>query len=169
MTNPLMQVYATPAFLIYISFFIIILFGALVIWMASILLARRRKDRILLIDKDLRWREFFVKTFSRTKATINKRDYYLVKDCGLVNERGKSLYVFTENQPQPLKIETNKQTWISAEQLRGMINNDLIEMMLRPAKSLGKGILLWGAIGGMIAGFASIIILLLELGLINPK
>ena len=148
--------------------FIFVLLG-MTLWVLNSNWKKKKLDRVILIDKNNRWREYYDKLFSKSAITIDNKKYFLVEDCGLVNEKGKSLYIFSENKASPLKIKYNDSQWIDAKSLLGMINNDLIQKMVRPTSPAVEQLLMIGAIGGIIAGLSSVVILLIQMGVITPK
>ena len=125
-----------------------------------------KKDQLLLIDRNNRFRFVRQNLQGKKKLTLNNSSYYLAEDCGLLNKKGKVLYVFGEGKPQPLKIDYNKSKWLDGTTLLSMINNDLVQMMVKP-KSANDSIMLLGAIGGIVAGLSGVFILLIQLGVVN--
>ena len=127
---------------------------------------KNNTDKVLIIDKNNRWFLHSTNLSGKVEEKINKGSYILMEKCGLLNKRGKALYIFAENKPQPLKITYDKTEWLDSESLMGVINNKLVQQIIKPSESLKDTLFLFGAIGGLVAGLASIIILLIQLGVI---
>lgn len=144
--------------------FIFILMGSIILLIMRIM-SNIKSDKVLFIDKNNRWRLENDNFAGKTKISREKAVYYLSEDGGMVNKRGKSLYVFSENKPQPMKLKYNKSQWLDSTSLKGMINNDLVQLIIKSGKK-DDMLLVLGAIGGLIAGLASVIILLIQLEVI---
>lgn len=128
---------------------------------------RYLKDVIMFIDKNNRWSLIYMKIKGLTEIKIGKRIYELVENCGLLNHKGKAFYVFAENKPQPMKLNYNTSKWLDSESLMSIINNKLVRMIVKPTDSVKDMFMLLGAIGGLVAGVAAVVILLIQLGVIT--
>jgi LPS O-antigen subunit length determinant protein (WzzB/FepE family) len=126
----------------------------------------KQNDILIFIDKTNRWEMVFDSVKNKDKYTKGKGTYVLQEESGLLNIKGKALYLFSENNPQPLKLKYNKAEWLDAKSLMATINNELIQMMVNPTNPSKDMIMMLGAIGGIVAGFASIVILVLQTGVI---
>ncbi len=146
--------------------FVFALIG-LLYWFIMIIHKRNTMDMILMIDKDYRWKMHYKKLYGKDDEIIDKRKYVLQDKCGLLNTAGKVLYLFFENKPQPLKILHGKDIELNAESLHAITENKLIKKVISPSDDIKDSMLLFGAIGGMIAGLASIVILLIQLGVLK--
>lgn len=125
-----------------------------------------KKDMILFIDRNNRFSLFRTDFLGRKEIDIEGSKYFLNEDTSLLNKKGKALYVFSKGKPAPMKIEYNKTQWLDGKTLLAMINNDLVQMMVKPKNDM-QILLTLGAIGGIIAGLSSVIILLNQLGVIG--
>ena len=70
------------------------------------------------------------------------------------------MHIFSEGKPTPLTVKYNKLEWLSSESMMAIINNKLIQKLVQPSNTLVDNLILFGSIGGMIAGISSILILL---------
>ena len=95
-----------------------------------------------------------------------KKTYINVKESALLSDKGKALLIYSDNNPMPLKIKYNTAEWLSSETLMETINNELIKLMVQLQDKIKDIFLIIGAIGGLIAGIASVIILLRTYGAI---
>ena len=123
----------------------------------------RTTDKIIIIDQNNRWRLFSMKLFGKNKFNMKEKTYFLKEDAALISEKGKSLFIFSENKTQPIKITYNKAAWLDSESLKNLINNNLLQLMLKANKKQDFIIIL-GAIGGAVAGLASVLTLLIVTG-----
>ncbi len=119
-----------------------------------------KMDTIILIDKSNRWSMIKEYLSELSKFKHKGKEYLLAEDSSLVNKKGKALFVFSENKPAPLKLEYNHSKWLTSESIMSILNNDLIQKLVRTTGSLADQLILYGAIGGMIAGISSVVILL---------
>ena len=127
---------------------------------------KERKDTVIIIDESNRW--FIAKQDlkDKTKFVYKEKAYFLREDASVLNNKGRALWIFSKNKPSPMKICYNEAKWLSSEALMGAINNELIKMMVQP-RNTGKDILLLvGALGGVIAGISSVLILLKQFGVL---
>jgi len=162
-----MVTYAISSWIIwFVIFFIFTLLGFLV-WLLTRYIKRYTNDRIIIIDKNNRWSEHFTKIKGQIQEKIKNKSYILSEDCGLLNRRGKALYFFAENKPQPLDLKYSKAEWLDSESLMAVINNKLVQQIIKPVDTFKDTLMLFGAIGGLIAGLSSIIILLNQMGFIK--
>lgn len=97
----------------------------------------------------------------------DKQKYVIKKDAISVSKSGKALVIFSVNKPEPLKLEYNSAEWITSENMRNIINNELIKKLMQTSDSIKDMLLLFGSIGGIIAGIASAVMLLKTYGLIK--
>lgn len=125
------------------------------------------KDRLIIIDKNNRWNITYINLKGKDQVKIKNKAYFLKEEAGLLNNKGKALYVFSENKPTPLSLNYSKIEWLDSESLMGVINNKLVQQIVRPTDAFKDSLMLFGAIGGMIAGLSSVFLLLQQLGVIN--
>lgn len=125
-----------------------------------------RTDKVLFFDKNMRWHLLPYNLTGHDRLEAGTKTYFLNENLGFLNKKGKSLYIFHENNAQPMVIDKHSGKWLDPESLKGIINNKLVQLMLKPADEFKDTMLLLGAIGGMIAGISSAIILLIQTGVI---
>ena len=160
-----MSVYAVPSLILYVvAGFVFILTIVLAILLASIV-KRRTSDMILFIDESNRWSAKYDK-LDNTSYNDNEKKYFLKSDCSLLNNKGKKLFIFSKNKPQPMKLKYNSNEWLDSDALMASINNELIKMMVNPKNPVKDMVILLGAVGGMIAGISTVLILLKQFGVI---
>ncbi len=123
----------------------------------------KNSDKIIIIDSNNRWRLYSTKLFGKNKFMLKEKAYFLSEDSSLLSEKGKALFIFSENKPHPLKLTYNKSSWLDSESLKNLINNNLLQMLLK-ANKRESFIVIIGAIGGIIAGLASVITLIIVSG-----
>ncbi len=148
----------------YFLLFFVVGFMSLCVWLILILQSYKKFDVMIFIDKSNRWSMVRAKLSELSSYEHKDKKYLLADDSSLVNEKGKSLFVFSENKPAPMKLEYNDSKWLSSESIMSIINNDLIQKLVQTSNSLKDSLILFGAIGGMIAGIASVIIMLRQFG-----
>jgi hypothetical protein len=125
------------------------------------------KDVILLIDKSNRFLLYYVDIGGSKNVKIGEHAYFFNEDCAKLNTRGKALYIFSQGKPTPLKIDYNKHAWLDSDTLLPVINNELVKQIVKPTDPAKEMMILLGAIGGVVAGIASIVILLIQLGIVG--
>ncbi len=150
----------------YFLLFLLLLFAAGFIWILLRYYKIFKKDMIIFIDKSNRWSAVYDSVAGKTSYTHLQKKYLLADDCSMLNNKGKSLFVFSENKPAPLKLGYNESKWLTSESLMSILNNDLIQKLVRTTDSLKDGLIMFGAIGGLIAGISSIVIMLKQFGVI---
>lgn len=122
-------------------------------------------DAVLMVDKSNRWEIIYTSLKDKVSYFHLNKSYPLVKS--LLNRRGKALFVFSEDNPAGMDISYNKGKWLDAESLKTAVNNDLIKKLIKPSSSLFDFLIICGAIGGIIAGLAATIHLLIATGVIH--
>lgn len=142
-----------------------VLLGACV-WIFIYFWNKDKTDKVLMFDKNMRWEIMPTNTKVFDFLERNKRSYFFKEDLGFLNKNGKSLYIFSENNSAPLKITNYKSEWLSPETLKGVINNKLVQMMIKPTDKMIDTMIILGAIGGLIAGISATVVLLIQLGVI---
>ena len=128
--------------------------------------SKDKTDKVIMFDKNMRWSILPTNTKTQDFLEQNKKSYFFKEDLGFLNKNGKSLYIFSENNSAPLKIQNYKSEWLSPETLKGVINNKLVQMMIKPTDKMIDTMIILGAIGGMIAGLSATVLLLMQLGVI---
>lgn len=128
---------------------------------------KQNTDKVIFIDESNRW-ELVSKNLSEVdKFDHKKGKYFLKADAGLLNKKGKKLFLYSLNKPSPMKLKYNDVEWLDAESLMGTINNELVKLMVKPGNQMKDNLLLFGAIGGILAGIASLINLAITTGLFS--
>ncbi len=148
----------------YFLLFLMIVFAVGFIWILWEYWKIFIKDTLIFIDKSNRWSMVKDKISGLNSYTHNQKKYMLADNCSLLNKKGKSLFIFSENKPVPLKLSYNDNKWLTSESIMSILNNDLIQKLVKTSDSFKDGLILLGAIGGFIAGIASIVILLKQFG-----
>lgn len=123
-------------------------------------------DKLIFIDKSKRWWMLEKNIKQEEVINIDKMAYSTHKDAALLNRKGKALFIFSVNNPLPMKLDWKSSEWLSSETLMNTINNELIKKLVQLESKIKDLFLLLGAIGGIIAGIASVIILLRTYGAI---
>lgn len=77
-----------------------------------------------------------------------------------------SLYIYSEGKPQPLIIDYNTSKWLSSDSMMSVINNKLIQKLVQPSNKALDSLMLFGALGGILAGISSALILLKTFGVL---
>ena len=131
------------------------------------LVKMRRKDILIFLDKNLRWDIIYTNISGLETYSHNGKSYHLHESAGLLNKRGKSMYVFTINVPTPLHIKKNTTEWLSGESLDGVIKNKIVQQIVKPTDKFLDLLVILGSAGGILAAISSIIILLITLGVIK--
>jgi hypothetical protein len=124
-----------------------------------------KKDIVIMIDKTGRWEIFFLNLFGQPSFELEGKTYFLNPETALLSKGGKSFYVFSKNKPMPLKLTYNEARWIGSDALMGIINNEFVKQIVKPIDTIKDMFLMIGAVGGIIAGISSLIILANQLGL----
>lgn len=150
--------------LFYFLLFLMVLFASGFLWILWEYWKILRKDTLIFIDKSNRWNEIKDNVRGMTSYTYLQKKYMLADNCSLLNKKGKSLFIFSENKPAPLKLGYNESKWLTSESIMSILNNDLIQKLVKTSDAFKDSLILFGAIGGLIAGIASIVILLKQFG-----
>ena len=129
-------------------------------WTLWLLIKRFFYDAVIFIDKSNRWSIIWDKVRDISTYTHNKMTYFLKEDSSMLNKRGKSLHIFSRGKPNPMVVKYNKAEWITSDSMMAIINNKLIQKLVQPSNAFVDNLILFGSIGGMIAGISCILILL---------
>lgn len=162
-----MAVYGVTSFQAYIFLFLYAVLFCFIIYFLFKWIRHTYSDIIIFISRDGRFNIKYTKLKDAKKVDYADGEYKLVEDSAILNRKGKSLYVFSVGNPVPLLLRYKKAEWLSSESIKAMLNNELIQKIVNPVNSTEKVLLLIGALGGIIAGLASLIILAMELGIIG--
>ena len=153
-------------FMFWLMIFYMVLFSAGFIWVGWILVRKYFYDTLIFIDKSNRWKLIRDRLLDSSTYIHNKKEYLLPDDSSILSSQGRSLFIFSEGKPNPLKIGYNKAAWVSSDSMMSIINNKLIQKLVQLSDKFRDNFLLIGAVGGMIAGISSIVILLKTFGVI---
>lgn len=123
-------------------------------------------DSIIFIDRSNRWNLIRDKIGNSSTYNHDNKKYFVSEDTALLNKKGRSLYIFSEGKPQGFKIAYNKSQWLTSESMMSIINNKMIQKLVQTQDAMFDKLVLFGAIGGMLAGVASVLILLKQFGVI---
>ena len=135
-------------------------------WIVWLWWKEKKLDVLLFIDKSNRWSMVRDKLTGMSSYSYRQKKYMLADNASILNSKGKSLFVFSENKPAPLVLKYNESKWLSSDSIMSILNNDLIQKLVKTGDSIKDGLILFGAIGGMIAGIASIVIMLKQFGVL---
>lgn len=153
-----------PIWVLYIIMFLFLSMSGLLYFIFKKYVSLLSSDKVILIDKENRWQLHDIESKGKDKITLMKKDYILTPECSLLNQKGKSLHIFSENVAAPMNIAYKKSEWLDAESLKAIMNNKLVQMIVQPRDSAKDMLIMYGAIGGIIAGVASIVIILKTAG-----
>lgn len=161
-----MNSYAVPLWLIifFLSFQLLLL--TIITYFTMDWLKKFFSDKIMILDKTNRWKMHYKNTYGAESINIGKKKYFL-KGTPPLNKLGRAFFVFSENKPMPLELNYNKAGWLSAETLKDVINNKIVQQIVKPTERIVEILLILGAIGGVIAGLASVVNLLISTGVIQ--
>lgn len=148
----------------YLFLFILVLFMGGFTWVLWLYLKLLFMDCIIFIDKSNRWLMIRDKLKDSSTYSYGGKKYIIGE--GILNKRGKALHIFSENKPNALDIKYNTAKWLSSESLMSVINNKLIQQLVRTSDTFTDKLILFGALGGILAGISSAIILLKQFGVI---
>ena len=157
---------AIPIWIFWFIMFYALALKGIIAWLIIKYIKRYNTDLMLMIDKNNRWTLINQNFSGKTETKVKDKAYFLQEKCGLVNKRGKALYVFAQNKPQPLQLDYNKSKWLDSKSLMAIINNKLVQMIVKPKENVRDILILLGAIGGLVAGVASVVNLLKTTGVI---
>lgn len=164
-----MESYAVSSWIIWtVLIFIFILLGCIVFLFVQLLI-KGKKDSIIMFDKNMRWKQFFLDLKGHEAFEYKDGYYPLQQDLGSLNSKGKVLYIFNEGKPTPLKLTSNDTKWWDAKTLQALIHNKMAQQIVKPTDKFVDMLIIMGAIGGIIAGLSSAVILLIQLGVIKPS
>lgn len=149
----------------FITFFMLVLAGW--VWTFAYYWLKSNQDKIIFIDKNNRWSDYSVNLKGMKEIKVGTKSYILSDNASLPNVKGKILYIFSENNPMPLKIEHKKAEWLDSDTLMSVINNEIVQDLVKPTNPVKDMIFLLGGIGGIIAGLSCVILLLIETGVIT--
>ena len=155
---------------------LIILIGVLVLWLLTIsamgvfiyLWKRETKgDKVIFFDKMDRWRLISVFLKGKTKFAHNGEEYHIIEGKTRLNSKGKALLCYSEGKSTQMEFGYNKAEWLSAKTLKAIIDNEVLQKLIRPQEKLKDMILILGAIGGFVAGITSTLVALKMYGVIK--
>ena len=156
---------ATPLWVLLTLFFLFLVTCVFLILLIFKLRSKYNTDTAIYIDKTNRWLVEEGNFSGKDKLDYKGKAYFLVEGSGLINKRGKALYIFSEGKPQPLKLDYNTSKWLDSKSLMAIINNQLVRQIVQPSDTAKDRFLMLGAIGGIIAGVCSVVVLAKTLGI----
>lgn len=151
----------------YLLLFWVVILTAVCFYLIIQIFKKFFDDYIIFIDPSGRFNILREKVKDETMFTYKDKQYVLTEDSALINKKGRVLYVYSENKPQPMHLAYNDVKWLNSESLMHVINNKLIQKLVQTSDALLDKIMLFGAIGGMIAGVSSALILLKTFGILK--
>lgn len=162
--------YAVPKWVVISS--IVAIFSSLfsVVYFMFMLWKEKKSDKTIIIDKSNNWKLFSDKTIGKKKIKLDGLFYRLDADNGggLLNRKGKILNIFSWDNPLPMKIKYNTAAnYLTSESLEAAIQNEVVQKIVRPVDPVKEMLIVLGAVGGMISGISSVIILLIVTGVIK--
>lgn len=161
-----MQQFLIPEWLVWLSLAVLILFGAAATFLTLLIHKSKKDDYILMLDGEKSFRVIRTKIKERMKYEDGAKFYPLLRDAMRVSDKGRKLFIFEANKPNALKIEGNKEKWITAEALKEVINNEIIKLMLKVSDK--KEILILIAMAASCIGaFCSMLVAAKIFGLIK--
>ena len=162
-----MNTYAVPSAIIYGTlFFILLALGAAVFFLFQ-WINISKKDIIIFLDKNNRFKIQY-KDVSGDSLKDGKKTYYLNRDGSPINRKGKGLFIFSDNRPEPIRLEYNKKTeWADSETLMSMVNNDMAKIAFQLENKKNSILELLSMIAGLIAGAGVILLILVQFGVVN--
>lgn len=124
-----------------------------------------RKDILIFIEEGNRFKIDY-EDIKGQNIHKEKDKTYIIKDP-LLNSRGKALQIWTHNKPQPLSITHNKNEWLNADALTAVINNEIIKRLVALSSKMKDIMMMVGAGCSVVAALCSIVVLLIQLGVIK--
>jgi hypothetical protein len=134
-----------------------------------------RSDTIMIVNKDgsIRIKTRIITKDERIAGQIKDGKHtYILEPMGVHTSKSfpqwKKIYVFDEGISMPRKIEYRKDAWFSTETIQKILNDTRIKMLTKEALDPQiKLFIILGAIAGFLAAVASIINLMINLGIIK--
>lgn len=83
--------------------------------------------------------------------------YPLFKEAAILNDKGRALFLYYENNPQPAILKYKNVEWISNESLMNIINNKIIQKLMQVQEDWKENLALLGNIAGLVAAIASVL------------
>lgn len=160
------QILIQPIILYIVIFIFLILFGS-VVYLGWLFFKEYNFDSVILIDKSNRWNLVKARLSQYDKFTHKKKVYFLVQNIALLNEKGKALYIFSEDKPTPLEIGYNKNQWLSSANLMSIINNEVAKKIVKESNKFSDILTMFGSLGGILVGVSSVLVLLIVTGVIK--
>jgi len=115
---PMNTIVSTPFWFFIVNFIFILLVLSLIITFAWILVNKWRSDKIIFVDKNNRWHLKDAFLYGKETYVYKDKKYHLNKDGGNMGRRGKVLYIFSINNPVPMKeIDFKAPQWLDAQSL----------------------------------------------------
>lgn len=132
------------------------------LWFVWAFIKRYVRDTLIFLEKTNRWKIIYDKIGSNPFYTYKNKKY--VTNEGILNRKGRALFVFSEGKPNPMEVKYNNTKWLSSDSLMSIINNKLVQQLVKTSDDFKDKLIMFGAIGGILACIASILILLKTFG-----
>lgn len=151
--------------------FTLLMFGIIIYFAQDWL----RSDTLIFVNKDgtISITSRVIKKDERIAGKIEKGKHtYLLESTAVTNSKTfpqwRKIYIYDEGISLPRKIEYRKDTWFSTETITKILNDTRIKMLTKePIDAQTKLFILLGALAGFLAAGASVINLLINLGIIK--
>ena len=143
----------------------LVLFGV-IIFLVFKMISRGFLDTAIMLTKEGGFDKVLSVLRGKKEYIYKGGRYMLPPQTARLNKRGKALYIHSEGKAEPLDISHQKPQWLNADSIQAIINNDMIQKILTPKNPALDLLIIIGSIGGIIAGFASVVHLLIALNVI---
>lgn len=133
------------------------------------------EDYVLMVCKNgklnlLSKKPYISKKSKKTVINFDGQEYPIVKNCSHEMDGSffwKRLWVFDEHQVRGRKLDYCKDTWLDTETYRAIVNDVRIQRLSKHEEEFIKIILIVVLITAVLSGIASVINLLINLGIIK--
>jgi hypothetical protein len=129
----------------------------------------RNTDIQVFLTKENRFELNFQDTKNLPKIKYDGDSYNIIEHASLLNKKGKSLGIWSKGKPLQLDLKYDESKWLDNKSLSNIINNELIEKVLRPKDLLGEILLILCTITSVISCIVIIIVALKIFGVIKSK
>ena len=165
-----MTSYAVPKWAVITTVVFIFMSLLSVLYFMLLLWKEKRSDKTIVIDKADKWELFSEKTAGKKKVKLNGLYYRLDAEGGggLLNKKGKTLHIFSWNNPIPMTIGYNEDAnYLTSESMEAAIQNEVVQKIVRPIDPVKEMLITLGIIASFISMAASIILVLIVTGVIK--
>lgn len=162
-----MAVFDIPTWMVVFNGVWLTVQGLVILFLVLKLVRIWLSDYALIVDKGRRFEIIRGSFGKQSKIKIDGKTYYLKDESILRNKRGRVFAAYSYGKSEPLNITYNSVEWLSSDSIQSILQNEAIQAIVR-TNTRGKDvILILGALGGILAGIASIFIILVTTGVIN--